>query len=87
MKAQVSGGRLGSGIHNGRHIEIFIWFFQMALNGKEPSFNFLQHGGIIINHAAGKTHFHRRVGNKEIATVMAIQVIYSPFLEPIASAE
>jgi hypothetical protein len=70
-----------------RHVDVAVRLLRLILDGKETALDFLEHGGIVINHAAIQADFHGSIGDQQVLTLMAVEILDATLFMPVAATE
>jgi hypothetical protein len=70
-----------------RHVDVAVGFLGLIPDGKETALDFLEHCGIVIDHATIQADFCGSVGDKQVLSLMAVEIFDATFFMPIAATE
>jgi hypothetical protein len=69
------------------HVDVAVGFLGLISDGEETALDFLEHCGIVIDHATIKTDFCGSVGDKQVLSLMAVEIFDATLLMLIAATE
>jgi hypothetical protein len=59
----------------------------VLVNREKVVLNAFEYGGIVIDHPAVAADFHWRIGNQQVLSLMAVEVVDPAFLVPVTATE
>jgi hypothetical protein len=70
-----------------RNVDVAVGFLGLIPDGEETALDFLEDCGFVIDHAAFKTDFCGSVGDEQVLSLMAVEILDATFFIPIAATE
>jgi hypothetical protein len=70
-----------------RHVDVAVGFLGLIPDGEEAALDFLEHCGIVIDHATIQTDFRGGVGDKQVLSMIAVEILNATLFIPLAAAE
>jgi hypothetical protein len=70
-----------------RHVDVAVGFLGLIPDGEETTLDFLEHCGIVIDHATIQADFNWSVGDKQVLSLMAVKIFDATLFVPVAAAE
>jgi hypothetical protein len=70
-----------------RHVDVAVGSLGLIPDGEESALDFLEHCGIVIDHATIQADVYWSVGDKQVLSLMAVEIFDATFFMPIAATE